>query len=63
MMAPASLKDDDGRKRGQVERSKREAFVGSLRLLVMFLRRDWRRGRGILAGHFWEDRLRGEGEE
>jgi hypothetical protein len=40
MMVPESLKDDGGRKRGRIERSEREASVGSLRLPEMFLRRD-----------------------
>ncbi len=63
MMAPESLKDDGGWKRGRIEWSEREASVGSLRLPEMFLRRDWRRWRQIFFWSFWEDRFRGSGEE
>jgi hypothetical protein len=60
MIAPESLKDDGGRKRGQIKWSEREASVGSLRLPEMFLRRDWRRGkRDLFLVIFGEDRFRG----
>jgi hypothetical protein len=55
MMAPKSLKDDGGWKRGRIERSERGASVGSLQLPKMFLRRDWGRGKKkIFSGHFGE---------